>query len=635
MHIEIARIADESITFETGRIARHAAGAVVVRHRETFILATIAVGAARPDEDFLPLTVDYRERRSAVGRIPSNYFRRENRPEADEILTSRLIDRALRPLFAPDWRATVQVDVTVHGADAASDLVGLALTAAAAAAFVSGLPFRGPIAGLRLVRRGGVVVPFAGAGDGGAAELELVVAGGRSGPVMIEGEAAEVPAGEVVAAVGVAMGALAPLIDAVERLGRAVAKGGKNEGVTAAGVASSSAARAALLRGKRADGRAVDAVRAIEIETRLLAATHGSALFTRGETQALVSVTLGGARDGQDSEGLFGTSRERLLLHYNFPGFAVGEPRSMRGPGRRELGHGRLARRALAAVLPDEAAWPYVARVVSDITESNGSSSMATVCGATLALLSAGVPLRAPVAGVAMGLVREGDAGVILTDLTGDEDHVGDMDLKVAGTAAGITAIQLDTKPGELPIGVIGEALDRAAVACRHILAEMAPAIAGLAGPPPFAPRHAVFRIEAGRVGQVIGTGGRNLSALQGKPGARVDVSRDGVVLIIGSTAAGVAEARAAIEGVAVELRKGGLYRARVRAVRDYGVLVRIGDHDGLVHVTEWGEGDHQGVAEGAEVVVRVLGADKRGRLVLSRKAAAGAEGGTGDELVG
>ncbi|MCB9527336.1 MAG: S1 RNA-binding domain-containing protein [Myxococcales bacterium] len=621
MQIETARIADEIVTFETGRIARRAAGAVVLRHRETFILATIATGPARPDEDFLPLTVDYRERRSAVGRIPSNFFRRETRPEPDEILTSRLIDRALRPLFAPGWRATVQIDVTVHGADPASDLPGLALTAAAAAAHVSGLPFAGPVAGLRVLSRGGALVPFAAVTDTAPAELELMVAGGRRGPVMIEGEAAAAPTDAVVAAIEAALGALSPLLDAIERLGASAGR----ERMAWPAAPKPDPARAALLAGERADGRAPEAVRPITIETGLIAAAHGSVLFTRGETQALVTATLGGAREGQDTEGLFGSQRERCLLHYNFPGFAVGEARAVRGPGRRELGHGRLARRALAAVLPDEAAWPYVARVVSDITESNGSSSMATVCGAALALIAAGVPLRAPVAGIAMGLVREGEQAVILTDLSGDEDHVGDMDLKVAGTADGITAIQLDTKPGELPLSVIAAALDQAATARRVILDAMETAIAGLVEPPRFAPRHAVLRIEAGRVGQVIGSGGRNLAAVQARTGTRIDVSRDGVTLILGGTPEGVAEARAAIEGVAVELVKGGLYRARVRAVRDYGLLVRIGDHDGLVHVSEWGEGDHKARGEGDELVVRVLGADKRGRLVLSHKAAAGA----------
>lgn len=622
MHRETVRIGDDTLTLETGRLAPKADGAVVLRHRETFILATVAAGAARPDADFLPLTVDYRERQAALGRIPGNYFRRETRADEAEILTSRLIDRAVRPLFDKGLRATVQIDVTVHAADPESDLAGLALTAAAAACQISGLPFQGPIAGLRLVQRDGALAN-AGSADTNSAELDVVIAVGRGGLVMLEGEASERPIDEFVAAIEAAQMVLEPVLDAVDRLGEAAGK--PRQTIDAPAEArKDDTVRAKLLAGERADGRTPGEVRPIEIEAHPLSRAHGSAIFGRGLTQALVSATLGTAREGVEAGGLFGSGRDRYLVHYNFPGFAAGEPRSVRGPGRRELGHGRLARRALAAVLPSEATWSGTARVVSDIISSDGSSSMATVCGASLALLAAGVPISAPVAGVAMGLVRDDERAVVLTDLTEAEDHAGDIDLKVAGTATGLTALQLDTKPGVVPIALIRQALEQAETAIAHILGVMTPVIDGLDARPSPA-RHAIFSVAPGRVGQIIGSKGRTLDALQGRTQTRIDVSRSGVVTIVGDTPESVAAARAEIEGSAVELRKDGIYRATVRTVRDYGALVRIGDHDGLVHVSEWGEGDHSGLSEGDTLLIRVLGADRKGRIVLSRKAAAGA----------
>lgn len=622
MHRETARIGDDTLTLETGRLAPKADGAVVLRHRETFILATVTAGEARPEADFLPLTVDYRERQAALGQIPGNYFRRETRADEAEILTSRMIDRAVRPLFAKGLRATVQIDVTVHAADPESDLAGLALTAAAAACQISGLPFRGPIAGLRIVQRDGALAN-AGSADTAPAELDVVIAVGRDGPVMLDGEASERPAHELIAAIEAAQMVLEPVMDAVDRLGEAAGKpprpvetgeGRKDDEV-----------RARLLAGERVDGRAPGELRPIDIELHPLSRAHGSALFCRGMTQALVSATLGTAREGVEAGGLFSSGRDRYIVHYNFPGFAAGEPRSVRGPGRRELGHGRLARRALTAVLPSEATWSGAARVVSDILSADGSSSMATVCGASLALLAAGVPITAPVAGVAMGLVRDGERAVVLTDLTEAEDHAGDIDLKIAGTAKGVTAIQLDTKPGVVPVALIGQALEQAEAALGQILDAMSAALDGLGRERPHPARHAIFTVAPGRVGQIIGSKGRALDALQGRTQTRIDVSRSGVITIVGDTPDAVAAARTEIEGSAVELRKDGIYRATVRTVRDYGALVRIGDHDGLVHVSEWGEGSHTELSEGDTLLVRVLGADRKGRIVLSRKAAAGA----------
>ncbi|MCA9541088.1 MAG: polyribonucleotide nucleotidyltransferase [Myxococcales bacterium] len=677
MHSQSFQIGDEAIELSTGRIARQAHGAVVLRHRETFILATVVAGGEANEGGFLPLTVDYRERRSAVGRIPGNYFRRETRAGEHEILTSRLIDRTLRPLFGEGFTAETIVDVTVHSADAASDLAGLALIAAGAAVHLSDLPFNGPVAGMRIARLGGRLRLGADEAEATRGDLDLVVSGGRDGLVMIEGGAGEIGEDDLLAALEAARAAFGPIFAAVDALREAA--GRQKRAVTAPGkrsadlgpaldaaldaalkITEKQARRAALealrpiardtladiepaaadaafatavrhhtrqniIAGRRLDGRGPTQIRPIDCEAHLLPGAHGSALFTRGETQALVSATFGGPREGQDHDRLFGARTDRFLLHYNFPGFAVGEPRRGGGPGRREIGHGHLARRALLGVLPDEAAWPFTLRLVSDITESNGSSSMATVCGGALALLSAGVPLKAPVAGIAMGLVREGEAHAILSDILGDEDHLGDMDFKIAGTAGGITAIQLDNKLGTLPLDILRDALTQAAEGRRHILDAMGPLIERLASePPPHAPRHASLRVNTARVGQIIGKGGQTLSQLQGRTGTRIEVSRDGVVLILGPTHAAVREARRAIEAIAIELRKGGLYLARVSGVQDYGVFVKIAEHEGLVHQSELGDRDPRTLNVGDELLVRVLGADERGRVRLSHRAADG-----------
>ena len=376
-----------------------------------------------------------------------------------------------------------------------------------------------------------------------------------------------------------------------------------------------------MLDGERADGRGAADVRAIEAEAGLLAGSHGSALFTRGDTQALVTTTLGGNREAQDVESLWGSRRERFLLHYNFPSFAVGDARPNRGPGRREIGHGHLARRALKAVLPSKSTWPYTTRVVSDITESDGSSSMATVCGGCLAMLDAGVPLEAPVAGIAMGLVSDGERHVVLTDIRGAEDHIGDMDFKLAGTADGITAFQLDNKLGAIPREILTVALEQALTARLHILEAMQPAVDAIAARSGHARLQARVRIPQSRIGALIGPGGRNLQGIQQRTGARIDVSDDGTVLILGSDEASTGDAVKAVEAVALELKKGSLYVGEVVSVKAFGAFVRIADHEALVHNTEGGEG----LEVGAEVLVRVLGADSRGRLKLSVRAAANA----------
>lgn len=656
-----------TIRLSTGHIARRAAGAVLLEEGETVLLATVAVGAAAPDKDFLPLTVNFRQRRSAVGRIPGNYFRRETRPDEVETLTSRLIDRSLRPLFAPALRRQIQIDVTLLSATAGSDFAGLAIIAASAAVQQSTLPFAGPVAGLRLVQQDGGTRWPAPEPAPGTAAIELVLAATPEGLVMLEGGAAAVDAATLHGHIAEACGALEPVWAALERLAarrrRPIAPPAARPAPPTALPAATNAAISAALahpdalsrlaalaelkntsggdraaveraiavakahrveRGERLDGRPDDTIRPISCSTRLLPGCHGSALFTRGETQALVSVTLGGAREGRDHDRLFGHQAERFMLHYNFPGFAVGAPGGGWSPSRRELGHGRLAHRALAPMMPPRAEWPFTVRVVSDILSADGSSSMATVCGATLALTAAGVPLDAPVAGVALGAIEVGERWRVLSDITGDEDHMGLMDLKVAGPRHGITALQLDTKSQPLSFDRLADALARADRDRAHILDAMAPALEALATSPDPHPRHALLRVNSRRVGQVIGSGGRNLNQIQSKTGARLEVGKEGLVLVMGPTPEIVDAGRRAVEAISIELRTDGLYQGQIKSVRDYGAFVRIAEHEGLVHVSEWGEGNHRQAKGGDMVMVRVLGADERGRLRLSRRAAAG-----------
>jgi len=471
-----------------------------------------------------------------------------------------------------------------------------------------------------LVRRGESHLPFPASKLADGADLDLVLSRTREGLVMVEGSARRVPESALLDAFDAASAALAPVLDAMSRL-RESAGRPKRIVEPPPEDAEVLAARARVLDGERADGRAPTEIRAIRTETGLLPGSHGSALFTRGDTQALVTATFGGNRDAQDVETLWGNRRERFLLHYNFPSYAVGEVRPNRGPGRREIGHGHLARRALAGVMPPKSSWPYTTRLVSDITESDGSSSMATVCGGCLALLDAGVALEAPVAGIAMGLVASGERYVVLSDIRGAEDHAGDMDFKLAGPADGLTAVQLDNKLGAVPRDVLAAALEQAAVGRRHILEAMQPAIDALAEARTHAPKHARVDIPQRHIGKLIGPGGRNLQGIQQRTGAKIDVSDDGTVLILGRDPESTREAVRAVEAVAVELKKGALYVGSVVSTKNFGAFVRIGEHEALVHNSEGGEGHEIG----AEVLVRVLGADAKGRLKLSVSAAAGA----------
>jgi len=682
---ETITFGDAELTFETGELARQAHGALVVRHRNTMLLATVVVGPEDdPPRGFLPLTVDYRERMSAGGRVPGGYLRREGRMGDHEVLTSRLIDRTLRPLVPRGFQREVQVIVTCFGADAESDLESLAILAAAGAMHLSSVPFAGPVAGIRVsAGADGQLRTLAKHKSRARSQMDWVMALDRRGLVMLEGGAEGVTDEQILAAIDEATTALTPALDAFDRLREAagrdkiafsptdevnldalataladaagpalesawvlVDKVTRREAVEAAlkpawaTIASREAVdvarfdavfkrlvRTRTVAGARLGGRRSDELRPVSAQVGYLPATHGSALFSRGGTQALVSATLGTADDAREYETVLGKRSERFMLHYNFPPFSVGEAWPQRGTGRRELGHGTLARRAIMPVLPKRDDLPWVLRVVSDILESDGSSSMATVCGASLALFDAGVPLTAPVAGVAMGLVHEGDRHVVLTDITGQEDALGDMDFKVAGTRAGVTALQLDNKLGALPREVLAEAFAQARRAIDQLLDTMD---ATLSAPreaiAPHAPQVAQLTIPKRTIGRLIGPGGRKIQEIQTKTRTRIDVRDDGRVRVFAKNPADLKSGVERVRDVTLVLEIGAVYDAEVVTIKEYGAFVRIGAHEGLVHISEL---DHERVDRVEDVVrvgdgirVRVQGADDRGRLELSRRAA-------------
>lgn len=666
-----------TVTLETGRIARQASGAVVARHADSVVLATVvAAEAPRPGADFFPLTVEYREKFAAAGRIPGSFQRREGRISDDEVLISRLIDRSLRSLFPDTWKADVQIQVQVLSADPAFDVDSLALLAACAAVHVSPLPADGPAAGIRVVRRRGAWIVMPTVTERAEAELDFAVSAGPNGLVMVEGEADEADEETCVAALVEAQRWLARARDAIAtlqpaaprpklappaapelpqlgaelraQLEQALAIAGKAErrgavrtlrdALLAAaeetarpalgdafGALESQVVRDAILEGRRLDGRSPQQVRPIWGEVGWLPRTHGSAVFTRGETQALVTCTLGTAEDAQTVDRALGTRQDRFLLHYNFPPYSVNEIRPLRGPGRREIGHGNLARRGLARLLPPADEFPYTIRVESEISESNGSSSMATVCGGTMALLDAGVPLRTPVAGIAMGLVTDGTRTAVLSDILGDEDHLGDMDFKVVGTANGVTALQLDNKVGGLTDATLSAALEQAREGRLHILAAMRSVIAA---PRAERSRHApsVERIEIlpDAIGALVGTRGATIKAIQAESHSRITIDDHGVVLVYSNSAEHAARARRLVLRTAGMLRTGGCYRGVVTTVKDFGAFVKVNAmNEGLVPREEFA-GAPPG--EGDEILVQVLGVDDRGRLRLSAKQAVGTD---------
>jgi len=678
-----------TVTLETGEIARQASGACIASMGDTVVLATaVANKEASPGRDFFPLTVDYQERTYAAGRIPGGFFKREGRPSEKEILTSRLIDRPIRPLFPEGFYNEVQVIVTVMSVDPDIDPDIVSMIGASAALVLSGAPFNGPIGAARVGYCDGQYLLNPGKAELATSQLDLVVAGTEKAVLMVESEAKQLSEevmlnavmygheqmqaairaiGELAQEAGVKRWAFAapaddgelqasltaefgPKIAEAYRIEEKVARQdrmaeirdeaiarhaveGAPEGIREKtlkiiGDIEYRTVRENILGGNpRIDGRDTRTVRPITIRTGVLPRTHGSALFTRGETQALVVTTLGTGRDAQIIDALEGEYKEPFMLHYNFPPYSVGETGRVGSPKRREIGHGRLAKRAVVAVLPDMKDYPYVLRVVSEITESNGSSSMASVCGASLSLMDAGVQIKAPVAGVAMGLIKEGNRFAVLTDIIGDEDHLGDMDFKVAGTTAGVTALQMDIKIEGINREIMEAALRQAQEGRLHILSAMNKAISAPRSElSDYAPRIISFKINPEKIRDVIGKGGATIRALTEETGCTIDIEDDGTVKVASADGAAAAEARRRIEEITADVEVGKIYTGRVVKLMDFGAFVSIlPGRDGLVHISQISrervENVSDKLSEGDSVTVKVLEVDKQGRIRLSMKA--------------
>jgi len=679
-----------SLSMETGKVARQADGAVVVRYGGTMVLATcVAAKSARDAQDFFPLTVEYREKAYAGGRIPGGYFKREGAPVKKEILTCRLIDRPIRPLFPEGFRNEVQVICLVISGDQENDPDILAMNGTSAALCLSGIPFDGPIGAVRVGLVDGRFIANPTTSQQAASSLELVVAGTEDAILMVESGANEVPeetmldalafghgecqrlvraqkelvarAGkprwafepsnprkaEIVARVREIAGArLAEAFttvhdkharaDAVARVFEAVVQsvGAGDDSLKASireafeEVEKAEVRRLIVERGLRVDGRKVNEVRPISIEMSYLPRAHGSCVFTRGETQALVSATLGTKADEQKIESLEGESYRHFLLHYNFPSFSVGEVRRFGSPSRRDIGHGALAERAVEALLPPKEEFPYTIRIVSDILESNGSSSMATVCGASLALMDAGAPLKRHVAGIAMGLVKEGDRVGILTDIMGTEDHYGDMDFKVAGTEIGVTALQMDIKIRGVSIDIMRAALQQARDARLHVLAKMREAIEKPRTElSPYAPRFVTIKIRTEKIREIIGPGGKVIRGIQDQTGAKIDVEDDGRVTIFSPDNESVQKALGMIQDICREVEVDRIYLGKVKKIVEFGAFVEvIPNTEGLLHISQIAEARIRSVqdvlSEGDEVLVKVIEVDGNGKMRLSRKMA-------------
>ena len=678
----------QKLVLETGQIARQADGAVLASLGETSVLATVvSAKQPKPGLDFFPLTVNYQEKTYAAGKIPGGYFKREGRPSEKETLVSRLIDRPIRPLFVDGYKCETQVIVTVVSHDMVNDPDILAMVAASAALTLSGVPFMGPIGGARvgLINDEFVLNPAIDLME--ESKLDLVVAGTNDAVLMVESEAQNLSEETMLNAVMFGHKGFQPVIEAIIRLAEKAAKeprefsmpdyselaakveeiagedlqaafkiAAKTERYAAVDAAKAKVmaalcnpedenaadgvvvgdlfkkAEAKIVRGQiiktggRIDGRDLKTVRPIVSEVGKLPRTHGSALFTRGETQALVVATLGTGDDEQFVDSLAGTYKETFLLHYNFPPFSVGEAGRIGSPGRREIGHGKLAWRAVHPMLPAHHEFPYTLRVVSDITESNGSSSMATVCGTSLALMDAGVPLKAPVAGIAMGLIKEGDDFAVLSDILGDEDHLGDMDFKVAGTSEGITSLQMDIKIDGITEEIMKVALEQAKGGRLHILGEMSKALGeARAEVGEFAPRIETLKIPVDKIREVIGSGGKVIREIVEKTGAKVDISDDGTIKVASSDGAAITAAINWINSIAAEPEVGVIYKGKVVKTVDFGAFVNFfGARDGLVHISQLTPQRTNKVTdvvkEGDSVFVKLLGFDDRGKVRLSMK---------------
>ena len=713
-HTQSVEINGRTLTIETGRMAKQAAGAALVTYGETVVLVTAAHADPRPGIDFFPLTVDFVEKTSAAGKFPGGFFKREARLSDREILVCRFIDRSIRPLFADGYNDETQVIATVLSADGENPPDVIGFLGASAALTISEIPFLGPIAGVRVGRVDGSLIANPTREQMGASDLEFVVAGSREALVMVEGEAKEVPEDELLAALRFGHETLIPLIDAQDELRRlagkekiqifvpevpddglearvreaaearlceAVALTDKGErygtisaiekevvnGITSEfraekvdfesldavetrqaalssltkrtkgllkDIRSEAVRRNVLDEGRRIDGRAPADIRQIACEVSVVPRAHGTGLFTRGETQALVYATLGSSGDSQTIDSLTERYEKNFLLHYNFPPFSVGEARFLRGPSRRDIGHGNLAERALQPVLPDFEDFPYTVRVVSEVLESNGSSSMATICGGTLAMMDAGVPLKAPVAGIAMGLIEDGGKVAILSDILGDEDHLGDMDFKVAGTRKGITAVQMDIKIQSVDWDVMARAMEQARLGRLHILECMQSETASELGElqartelSRYAPRVDVIWIKPDRIRDVIGPGGKVIRAIQETTGAKIDIEDSGEVTLFSPDMDALARARAMVEELTQEADIGRLYVSKVKRITDFGAFCEIfPGTDGLVHISHLAEGRVERVTdvvqEGDEVLVKCIDIDPSGRIRLSRKEA-------------
>ena len=682
------QLAGRTLSLETGRLAKQSHGAVLAQYGETVVLATVVSAYQGRDKiDFLPLTVDYQEKTFAAGRIPGGFFKREGRPTEKEILTSRLIDRAMRPLFPKGYDKETQIVVNVLSIDRENDSDTLALIATSAALEVSDIPYEGPVAAVRMGRIDGKLTVNPLISELEESDISLVIAAKPDSIVMLEGGAQVVDEEAILEALFAAHEEMRPVFELQQELRRLAGKpkreftrkeydlslhsavqdrmsadleralkiSGKKERNTAvyalqdkvaeelAGqfpdrkreieeaaekVLRTQVRRVILDDDKRIDDRSSTEIRPLSAEIHVLPRTHGSAVFTRGETQVLATVTLGTSSDEQRVDALLGERFKKFMLHYNFPPFSTGEVKFLRGPGRREIGHGALAERALAAVLPDEEDFPYTIRVVGETLESNGSSSMATVCGGTLALMDAGVPIKAPVAGIAMGLVKEGDKVRVLTDILGDEDHLGDMDFKVAGTSDGITAIQMDNKVGGVTRDVMRQALHQARDARLFILSVMAKAIdKPRTNVSTFAPRIVTLHIKPDKIRDVIGPGGKVIRGLVEETGCKIDIEDDGTVLIASADSAAMDLAISRIEAITAEPEVGRIYDGIVRKIVEFGAFVEImPGTDGLLHISQLSSERVRRVEdvlhEGDEIKVKVLDVDRSGKIRLSLREA-------------
>ncbi len=684
-------VGGRELTIETGRMAKQAGGSAVIRFGDTMVLVA-ATASSKPREgvDFLPLTCDYLEKTSAAGKIPGGYFKREGRPTEVEILTSRLIDRPCRPLFPKGWRFDTQVIALVLSADRENPSDVLALTGASMAISLSDMHWGGPVAAIRVGRVEGQFVVFPTFAEQEKSDLNLVVACSREAIVMVEGGAREVPEDAMIDALLFAHREAQPIIDLQEKIKAAAGKPkrefnapkkdeeleaqvralawdrvrdamamqvkqerygtlskvrddllatlagegkayvGREKEIDAAyeGVKKKYARQKTIETGSRIDGRRTADIRQVTCEVSVLPRTHGSALFTRGETQAIVSTTLGTAQDVQRIDSITGDVTKRFMLHYNFPPFSTGETKPMRGASRREIGHGNLAERAISAVLPPYEDFPYTVRIVSEILESNGSSSMASVCGGALSLMDAGVPISAPVAGIAMGLMKEGDAVAVLSDILGDEDHLGDMDFKVCGTRNGITALQMDIKIAGLTREILEKALSQAREGRLFILDRMADAISAPRDDmSPYAPRIYTLQVKPDRIRDIIGPGGKTIRAITEQTGVAIDVEDDGTVSIASADERSAKKAMDIIRGLTMEPEIGAFYQGVVKRIAEFGAFVEImPGTDGLVHISELAEERVKRVEdilkEGDELMVKVISIDRQGKIRLSRKEA-------------